>query len=259
MATPEASGATLRVTVVLGSSESSRPLLDALLPLVRGRSAEVLGLFVEDDELLRLAALPFSQELCRLTLVARRLDPAEIERQFRLRARLARRALESALGVEHARYSFRSVRGRLAALLASEAGDMDVLILGPSHPPFGTLPRAYRQPAPVAVVCSSSAAGTRALGLAARLAEASQRPLAVLALPAADGERTEIGERIAALGSRLPTTLATLSGTDSAAIAATARRVGAQALVLEARPELVEDAGLSAFRDRLDCPVVIVR
>lgn len=246
---------TFRITVVLGGAEPSRSLLDTLLPIVRGRSAEVLGLFVEDAELLRLAALPFSQELCRLTLTERRLDPAEMERQFRVRARLAQRTLDAALGVEHARCSFRTVRGTLGSLLPDEAGDVDVVVVGPGRALFRSADRSARGPAPVVVASTESEAGHRARELGARLAQTSQRPLMLIALASAPAADEPPAARSAGREPPMPRPVPA----DPVLIAESARRAGAHALIVEARPEWLAGAGLRALRAELPCPVLLVR
>lgn len=254
----------LRVTVVLGGSEPSHTLLDALIPLVSGRSVEVLGLFVEDDALLRLAGLPFSQELCRLTFAERRLDPAELEHQFRLRARLARRALETALGVEHC--SFRSERGRISALLAQAATEVDVLFLGPGRTPFAPATRRA-EAAPgasprsrITVACTASPAGERALAIGALIARARERPLTVFALPSAAQPGPAGPDRLAQLArSQAVEVDASLTPGDAEALVLATRRRRADVLVVEAVPEFMGDAALRLLYEGPGCPVILVR
>ena len=64
----------IRVTVMLGNSLSDRDTLAVLELLQPGSSAEVLGLFIEDSELLSLADIPVVREYCRLTQAERRLQ-----------------------------------------------------------------------------------------------------------------------------------------------------------------------------------------
>ena len=252
----------LRIAVLLGGGEAA-PLLQMVVPLVEGREAEVKGLFVEDDELLRLAALPFSQELCRLTLAERALDPATLEQQFRIQARLARRALETAVGLERARRSFRSARGTLATLLPREAEDVDLLVFGPAGatPRFGRTPAPRRTadlaPAPVVVACSGSPAGLRAVTIAERLARARRQRLEVLVI--ADDEDTALA-LAADLGNKLqppPASCRAMPRPDTETLLRSAR--GAGVLVIEALPELLQGLGLRALQQGLVCPVLLVR
>ena len=252
----------LRIAVLLGGGEAA-PLLQVVVPLVEGREAEVKGLFVEDDELLRLAALPFSQELCRLTLAERALDPATLEQQFRIQARLARRALETAVGLERARRSFRSARGTLATLLPLEAEGADLLVFGPAGatPRFGRTPAprraAEREPGPVVVACSESPAGLRAITVAERLARARRQRLEVLVIAAADDEARALAADLRAKLQPPPSRCRALPRLDTETLVQTAR--GAGALVMEALPELLQGLGLRVLQQGLACPVLLVR
>ena len=80
-----------RVTIALGPSTHDGQSLRALARLAREGAAELTGLFVEDDDLLRIASLPFAVEVCRATSVRRRVELAEVERQLRTQAAAAER------------------------------------------------------------------------------------------------------------------------------------------------------------------------
>jgi len=56
-----------RITLLLSDGEYTRSVLELLTLLAEEQSAEVLGLFVEDSDLLRLAHMSFTRDLCRLT------------------------------------------------------------------------------------------------------------------------------------------------------------------------------------------------
>ena len=93
--------ARIRVTVMLGNSLTDRDTL-AVLELLQPESpAEVLGLYIEDSELLSLADIPVVREYCLLTQVERRLQAAELERQFRAQARIAEQARPKLLVLYH--------------------------------------------------------------------------------------------------------------------------------------------------------------
>jgi single-stranded-DNA-specific exonuclease len=71
---------TRRRIVIALESGIPEPELEAAVALARGLDAELLGLFVEDLDLLRFAALPFAHEIGLASAVRRRLDPAALER-----------------------------------------------------------------------------------------------------------------------------------------------------------------------------------
>ena len=123
---------TRRVAVVLGASGSGQQLLNILQPLL-GKDTEIdlQGVFIEDDELQRAVALPFSKELCRLTLSVRKIQSARFERTIALQIRTAHRAiagLARRMGVSH---TFHKVRGSTISLLLETAHSADITIFEP--------------------------------------------------------------------------------------------------------------------------------
>jgi len=60
--------------------------------------AELLGIFIEDVELLRFAALPFAREIGGASAQARQVDVAALEKQLRAQARALERDIAAVLG-----------------------------------------------------------------------------------------------------------------------------------------------------------------
>ena len=123
---------TRRVAVILGTGGSGQQLLNVLQPLL-GKDTEInlQGLFIEDNELQRAVALPFSKELCRLTLSVRDIQSARFERTIALQARTAHRAiagLARRMGVSH---TFHKVRGSTVSLLLETAHSADITVFEP--------------------------------------------------------------------------------------------------------------------------------
>jgi len=123
---------TRRITVVLGTSGSHQQLLNTIQPLL-GKNMEIdlQGVFIEDDELRRVAALPFTKELCRLTLSVREIQSDQFERDIAFQARTARKAiagLARRMGVSH---TFRKVRGSTLSLLQKITHSTDITIFEP--------------------------------------------------------------------------------------------------------------------------------
>jgi len=123
---------TRRVAVILGTGGSGQQLLNFLQPLL-GKDTEInlQGVFIEDDELQRAVALPFSKELCRLTLSVREIQSARFERTMALQTRTARRAiagLAQRMGVSH---TFHKVRGSTISLLRETAHSADLTVFEP--------------------------------------------------------------------------------------------------------------------------------
>lgn len=95
-----------------------------LLPLARlaGETrAELIGLFVEDVELLQIAALPFAREVGFPSAIRRELDVRRMERALQAIANDLKRACEATLGNMPVTWSFRVARGSRVEQLVTVA------------------------------------------------------------------------------------------------------------------------------------------
>jgi hypothetical protein len=92
--------------------------------------AELIGLFVEDVDLIHFAGLPFASEVGYVSAARRTLDVNAMERSLRALAREAHDALRAAAVERSARWSFRVTRGSAPAELLAAAQDADLVILG---------------------------------------------------------------------------------------------------------------------------------
>ena len=82
----------------------------AIARLARDLQAELLGLFLQDEALLRFAALPFAAEVGFASAATRALDPATLERALRSQAAALERALAAVLDPASLAWSFRVAR-----------------------------------------------------------------------------------------------------------------------------------------------------
>ena len=126
-----------RVIVGLDPAAQSRALLEAAVELAGQMQAEILGLFVENQDLLHFAGLPFAREVGFESATRRALDIESMERSLRALAREARQALESAAEGTQVQWSFRVVRGAPAAELLAAAEESDLVIANLEAPPEG--------------------------------------------------------------------------------------------------------------------------
>lgn len=112
-----------RIVIELAPGLPERESIEAAAALADRVGAELVGLFIEDADLLRFAALPFAREIGFASAQRRRMDVTALERSLRAHAAEAERALASALERSAARWSFRVARGFAAAeLLAAALG-----------------------------------------------------------------------------------------------------------------------------------------
>lgn len=85
-----------RVIACFSPGYGGRP--EPVARLAREMEAELLGLFIEDVELLRFAALPFAREIGGASASMRALSVSELERQFRAQTRELERVIAAILG-----------------------------------------------------------------------------------------------------------------------------------------------------------------
>jgi nucleotide-binding universal stress UspA family protein len=119
-----------RILVALDASPHSLAALDAAIELAARFKAELLGLYVEDRNVLRLAELPFTRELDFLSARTRHMRMREIERQLRVQMQRVRDIFSGITRRAHVRATFHVARGAVISEVVSAASDADVLILG---------------------------------------------------------------------------------------------------------------------------------
>lgn len=117
-----------RIVVSVEPAPHGRAALETAAEIAERLGAELVGLFVEDVELLHLAGLPFAREIGFPSATTRSLDVAAMERSLRSLANEARRALAEIAGRAPLRWSFRVTRGSTLAELLAAAAEADVLV-----------------------------------------------------------------------------------------------------------------------------------
>jgi hypothetical protein len=88
-----------RIVVRLDPAPRSRTLLQAAAVLAGKMEIELVGLYVENMDLLHFAALPFAREVGVYSAKVRRLDVAAMERSLGAHAKQARSCSPSPLGI----------------------------------------------------------------------------------------------------------------------------------------------------------------
>jgi len=193
-----------RILVAMDSSKESMAALEAAAMLAVRLQAELMGLFIEDADLLNLAALPFSREAPLLSRAGRLLDPERLEQELKSKAAIARQALARRAESLHLQWSFRTARGRVETELLAAAAQADLIAVGKSMRPMTGDVRLGRHaravvaqsatsmlfasaagcPAdsPLAAVYDGSPRSNATLSLAARLAQREGRRLLVFVL-----------------------------------------------------------------------------
>jgi len=267
-----------RILVALDASVSSLAALEAAVALASRLEAELVGLFVEDVNLLKLAALPFAREVGFPSARRRRLGSVEMERSLRAQASRAEAALIAAAERQSVRCSFRVVRGEVTAQVLEAATEVDLLALGmarsrawrasstshvivsaASGPVLLLTPGTPARP-PIASVYDGSAESARALLLARRLVQSESDTLTVLVVARNADDAQRLRQQAAGhlAGSGLAVDYVTLLDAGAADVAQAARRHATGTLVLAANLPLKSGA-LEQLLAELDCAVFLVR
>jgi len=255
--------ATRRVAVVLGPGGSSRNLLDVILPLLgRDKAIEMQGVFLEEAELKHAAELPFVKELCRVTFSVREFNSEEFDRVLALRMRNAQRALSvlaKRAGVTH---SFHNVRGSAIALLLETASQSDITVFEPARTMAAAMSgrpaRAKTRPR-IVVVVDNLETGERVLTAARHLASGDASRLTVLLTPTAVQDPVALERLFSDALSSRPGFSRTLPRLDPDSLIKAVLAEGASMLVIAATPEFLEPQALGLLRQRLRCPICLVR
>jgi len=200
-----------RIVVALDASADSLAALEASAELAAALGAELVGVYVEDVNVLRLAGRTAATEIDLLSGRRRSLGRRDLERQLRVQATRARRTLERTAGRRAVQWTFRTVRGRPSKELLAEAADLITLGVrghGPGRGPGSTVMRLLGTTgSPVLVTRRGATLGSsvfvlhdgdrssdRAVETGARLALQRDAPLHVLMTPPAAGAGTPSGE-----------------------------------------------------------------
>lgn len=273
-----------RILVALDPSEQGRRAATAAAEMAAHMQAEVLGVFVEDIDLLRMAALPFAQEFRPYASKGDRVEISSMERQLRGQATKLRE--EMARAAEHARvpWSFRVARGRVAQELLSAAREReaDVVVVGRSAThrtrrlPVGSTARAvlsgeartvvvlHRDTSvgrPVLVLFDGTRSSDNALSLAASLAREDHKYIVVALAAESPAEARVLAERADAVLSSLGLAArhVVLDSADPTKLLAMVRDEQCRTLVLGVESDILNKVGSSEIVERASCPVVLVR
>ncbi len=271
-----------RILVALDASTHSLAALDAAAGLAASLGAELIGLFVEDENLLHLAGLPFSREVSSSSATSQPMSTDKMEQALRLQASQARHALERAAERVRARWSFRIVRGQVTASVLTAALDADLLALGRVSRPvsrrsrLGSTARAASIEIkrsvllmqhgselnyPVLITYDGSPPSRQALTAAAQLAQASAADLVVLILSATEEEHQslmgEVKERVSEYN--LSTRYHRLRQATVNNLARIIKAAQDCVLVLGGDNPLLRAEAIQELLDETDCPVMLVR
>jgi hypothetical protein len=123
-----------RIVVPLDAASETATVIDTAARLAARWHVPVHGVFIEDEELIGLAGLPFARQVT-LGTGAEPLTKDQVEDHFRAAAERARRELAAAAGRHDVNWSFEVVRGPLTADLFAD--EHDLVVAGATTRPVG--------------------------------------------------------------------------------------------------------------------------
>jgi nucleotide-binding universal stress UspA family protein len=252
-----------QILVALDASEPGLAALEAATTLATQLHAELQAMFVEDENLLRFAGLPFARETVFSSGVQRPLDVAKMERMLRAKARNIQKAIAARARHDRFHYTFRVARGQLARATLEDSSGAELLFMGsetPSSAPIRSSPAASRN-RPFVVIFDGSAGARRALEVAARLAQHDSDNVLIV-IPQDEEHlfealRRESFDWLAGRGLRLLCLLA--AELNETTIAELANEHDAKLLLINEESRLFNDANVESLVNDLQCPVGLVR
>jgi nucleotide-binding universal stress UspA family protein len=272
-----------RILVALDASPHSLAALEAAVDLAARFQAELAGLFVEDENLLRVADLRFVSEIGVFTATRRRIDGREMERQIRVQGRRVREIFMVRARRAQVTWSFREVRGTVLSEVLTAASEADVLVLGRAGWSLlrrgrlgstvrGILPKRFGLALvmkegtclgdPLAVVYDGSPAADRALIAADTLRRQPDDDQVLMVLLLAEEPRLAhaLQGQAASRLTELDTAARyrSLTGTNVQWLADILQAEGCGTLVLPARIAALQNSVLVALLEHLDLPVLLV-
>lgn len=270
-----------RIVIAVDAADVGDLALELARHVTESMSPELLGLFVENARLLDCSRSRLAREITRSGR-ERPIVRDRLERQIRYESAEARSRFERAAARLGMRSSFRVARGEIVAELLQQAAEAEALVVSLAE--AGALPdpwlgaaveRLVRDGVPVLLfaragwsrgrsiaVVVDTAARHAAVHAAARLANASGSPLAVLLTGSALDDRAAAVQRVleaaAGHGAEVGDVIAVGAAT-APSLARAARFCGARLLVLTSGDPPVEARLVLELLRRLPSALMLVR
>lgn len=255
-----------RVLVALDSAAEAETAIEAAAALAAEFRAELLGLFIKNADLFRLADLPFAAEIGFGPPAVRRLDRETLQRTLQAQADQARRTLADAANRLRLQWSFHVARRQSVQLALDAARECDFLMLrlagAARRPVSGLRGVAYRPPgSPTIAVFDGTPPSERTLAIAATIATASGSALDVLVVAPDAPSLASTRERASQLlqASLVKSSDFANSIHDARDLLKVARKRWARLLVMHRDNPLLTLETLALLTDALGCPLLLVR
>ncbi len=240
----------IRVVVGFDLASASTGVVEMAALLAASLQSELRGVFVEDEALAHAVALPFTV-LVRHSGTLSPIDPPWLDRELRLAAAEAQRALSLAAKRAQLSATFSTARGGLLAQLLAASAERDIIVVGGAAPTASA-----RQHGPVLAVFDRAALGTPLLDLGLAIATARGRGLVVVVQKDDDPEPLRAA---AAWAERTPAKVRAVDVFAVPRIAKALELERASLLLSSAHSDWLRESSLKELREQAGCPLVLLR
>ncbi len=192
-----------RITIAL-EAQTHAHSLEAMAKLAASLEAELLGVFIEDTDILQAARLPFALEVCRATNIVRSVDSEELERELKMHAERARNLIAELAVRSGARWSFEVVRQRTASAVLELAQETDVTMYAAAaayrysaaRTAATSIAIGHQSADSIVALIDRSAASNRVMQIAHRLAKIHGVPIHAVTIAASRAGLARLAERL---------------------------------------------------------------
>ncbi len=270
-----------RVLILLDGSRLSHAALEAAAEIASARNAEVLGIFVEETNLLRAAGYGFAREVGGSSGLARPFDAAALEARMQALAVQARSSLQQTMAGRGLVQTLKLCRGRVAEEVLNLMQPEDLIVLGragwsgipgsrlgstardlarqaPGDVLLWAAPRTQRQDRVVVLLNHDQGANHRAIRLGVEEARRSNQPLSVLIRTnPEDDQRVAEGVRAYLQSEGIAGRVKQVPVASAHAVVRVLQEEGATQLIVSRTSSLFADRGAEALLSELNLPITV--
>lgn len=270
-----------RVLILLDGSRLSLAALEAAAEIAAERNAEVLGVFVEELNLLRTAEYGFAREIGGSSGLTRPLELAALERRMQAQAERARQLLQRTMARRGLVQTLQLCRGRVAEEVMNLMQPEDLVVLGragwscipgarlgstaqallqqaPGEVLLWTEPRVQRESRVVVLLNHNQLNNYRALQVGVELARRSQQAMTVLIRSQPDDDQSLADDVVAYLQDKgVAARIEKIAMASTGAAVRAIQKENASQLVVSRSSRLFASGEADALLAALNVPVTV--
>lgn len=140
-----------QILLAFDSSGCNHLTIEYIIDIASHLKSTIQAIYIEDNNLLNAADLPFTREVSLHTAQTRKLDTQQLSRYFRTLANQIRNMLETQAKLANIQSSFRVIRGPKIQTILQESLNAQLVLL----PAVTRIPRSHKQKA-IAIAIENS-------------------------------------------------------------------------------------------------------